>query len=101
MTNCSSLSIRSEENPANFSAFKDMVDALPQSGRELTKSGFSMWRNISREIVEQFLSAYRAVNHACLDGQGKLGSLLLQYIKKVGAKGELSNWTVAIASSSC
>ena len=96
----SSLEIHSKDNALNYLAFKDMVAALPATKRERTKAGFNLWRDIPRSTVEQFLMHYKAINHACLDdNQGKIGSLLLQYIGKVGMQGELCNWTIGIASS--
>jgi hypothetical protein len=80
--------------PHNCKVAVDLLRLLgaPQSGT--VKGGF-LWRAPSREIILQFLAAYRSHPDALRADT----RLLVRYIEEQVAQGELIDWNVFLASS--
>ena len=78
-------------NEMNFRSTENWLQSLgePEEDKQF------IWKNISAHKVMEFLDGY-AANRFC---PGADSELLTKYIKKMLAKGELEQWTVALVSS--
>jgi hypothetical protein len=88
----------------NLSVFHTLVTGLGQpeidplrihQGREFRWSGY-VWRSATSQEVVAFLDGYRT--HP--DALKVNSSLLAEFIQGMSAKGELTNWTVAVVGAS-
>lgn len=88
----------------NLSALRSLVSNLPKpetdpvrvrQGREFKWSGY-LWRNVAAADVIDFLSSYRT--HP--DALKVNSSLLAEFVQGMVARGELTEWTVAVIGAS-
>jgi hypothetical protein len=74
--------------------------AIDTEGKEDKDGVNQRWRGVKGDSVMEFLEAYAANQHVCLDHRTASGrSLLCSYIETLLAKGDLVEWTVVICGS--
>jgi hypothetical protein len=106
----SSLDINEDTIESNYEAFAAWTKrvyeqhgapiALDTKGEEDEDGVNRRWENVDGESVVEFLSAYSANQHVCLDQRTASGrSLLCNYIETLLPKGDLTKWTVVVCGS--
>jgi hypothetical protein len=62
-------------------------------------SAHRRWDKVNSDIVLEFLRSYKAINNVCFDELSDGSTMIAKFIEGIRAKGELSEWTVAVFQS--
>ncbi len=107
----SSLDIPMNAADSNHRAFVKLVDAMEKEhGRPATgptmvsgEKGSSYhyrWEGVDAEYVVEFLKRYRASVNVCFEEMSDGSTMIARFVESMIAKGELTEWTVALIGSS-
>jgi len=106
----SSLDIPVPAAADNHRAFVALVDHLekehgrPAPGPEMASgvkgSYHHRWEGVEAESVVEFLKLYRANVNVCFDATSDGSTMIARFVESMNGKGELTEWTVALISSS-
>lgn len=106
----SSLDIPVPVAADNHRAFVALVDHLekehgrPTPGPEMASgvkgSYHHRWEGVGAEAVVEFLKRYRANVNVCFDATNDGSTMIARFVESMNGKVELTEWTVALVSSS-